>query len=302
MHKDLGDCLDLHVPQLEAALRVWLPVSQFPEALLLNEALSYAVFPGGKRMRPLATLLVGDSLGAYSPSAILRAASAIEYLHTSSLIFDDLPAMDDAPTRRERLPLHKVYGEGIAVLTALALLNQTYRLMAEAVRQEAPNTRDLLFQELCHCIGSDGMIGGQSIDIASRNSAASPDLNFKTTSLTRLMLSTGAILCHAPSDQVMALAEFGHQLGVIYQQLDDLMDKGIDARNGGRLAAQEDEDFILVCQAALKKLEKEKNLLRDSFARDQLAPLLLYVEEIFSAFRTLILETSSRQSLSSGHD
>jgi len=294
MHgNDLRNRLAVHSARLEAALRERLPLSRFPAASALNDALAYAAFPGGKRLRPMATLLVGDCLGVQSSSALLRAACAMEYLHTSSLIFDDLPAMDDASARRERPPLHRVYGEGIALLAALAFLNQSYRLMAESVREEPPQTRDLLFEELCHCIGSDGMIGGQSIDISLRGASSisdRQDCNFKTTSLTRLMLSAGAIVCHAPTEQVRALAEFGHQVGATYQQLDDWMDEEADARSEGRPAHVHAEERRLACHAALRQLELEKDSLCACFERGQLNPLLLYVQELFGAFRASLPE------------
>src|SRR5215813_12984430 len=118
---------------IEAALDGFLPLSSQSHARRLNEALRYAVFPGGKRWRPLLTLL-GAELVEVSTGDAMPAACAMEFLHTSSIIFDDLPAMDDADLRRGVPALHRVYGEGVAVLAALALLNESYGLLARAAR------------------------------------------------------------------------------------------------------------------------------------------------------------------------
>ena len=116
---------------VEAALRRSLPLSTLARAGRLNGALEYAVFPGGKRLRPALSLLAARLAGA-APKQGLKVACAVEFLHTSSLILDDLPSMDDAAVRRRRPALHLVYGEGVAVLAAVALLNQSYALLSEA--------------------------------------------------------------------------------------------------------------------------------------------------------------------------
>ena len=117
--------------RIEAALRRALPLSALSGAARLNGAREYAVFPGGKRLRPALALLASRLAGA-TPKQGLTAACAVEFLHTSSLILDDLPSMDDADVRRGRPALHLVYGEGVAVLAAVGVLNQADALLAEA--------------------------------------------------------------------------------------------------------------------------------------------------------------------------
>src|SRR5215510_3260320 len=167
-------------PMIEAALEQSLPLSARHGVERLNEALRAAVFPGGKRWRPILTLLGTMTAGGSAQSA-LPIACAIEFLHTSSLILDDLPAMDDAQLRRGRAALHLIYGEGLAMLAALALLNQAYALLARAGTGR-------LTEEAARCIGTDGMIGGQAADLdirASRgNSHALASRQLKTTALT----------------------------------------------------------------------------------------------------------------------
>ena len=143
---------------IEDALQDFLPLSRLESAARLNDAIHYAVFPGGKRMRPLLTLL-GARIAGVPLDDALPAACAVEFLHTSSLIFDDLPSMDDAALRRGSATLHLVFGEDIALLAALALLNQAYALFGS-------NT--CLLAEAVACIGSNGMIGGQALDLAGK--------------------------------------------------------------------------------------------------------------------------------------
>jgi geranylgeranyl diphosphate synthase type II len=170
----------------------------------------------------LGALVIGGTV-----KRALPAACAVEFLHTSSLILDDLPAMDDADWRRGRASLHLTFGEGVALMTALALLNQAYALMACAAR-DAQVTQRLLC-EATRCIGSDGMIGGQVADLESSPACAGAEMlasrNLKTTALTRLMMTSGAIITGANEADIAALAHFGECFGAAYQVYDDLMDE-----------------------------------------------------------------------------
>ncbi|HKP12087.1 MAG TPA: polyprenyl synthetase family protein, partial [Blastocatellia bacterium] len=120
MTNELNAFIARHHPPIEVALAEHLPLCRHAGAGRLNQALYAALFPGGKRMRPLLTLMGARAAGV-APRAAMPAAAAIEYLHGSSLILDDMPAMDDATLRRGRAALHVAYGEGVAMLAALAL-------------------------------------------------------------------------------------------------------------------------------------------------------------------------------------
>jgi geranylgeranyl diphosphate synthase, type II len=225
---------------VEAALANYLPRSTQPHARQLNEALQYALFPGGKRWRPLLTLLGAQIIGAPGSGA-LAAACAMEYLHTSSLIFDDLPAMDDAAVRRGRAALHHVYGEGAALLAGLALLNESYALLSRAAADD--EAAAWLIAEAARCIGTDGMIGGQAVDLvlqgAGQGPAALVSRNLKTTALMRLTLSAGAMAGGASADDSAVLAEFGEALGMAYQIGDDLLDELAGSGQSGKPAQQD---------------------------------------------------------------
>lgn len=231
-----------HQGKLEAALERWLPVSSQLGAEALNEALRYAVFPGGKRLRPVLTLVATKLVGGDLEKA-LPAACAIEFLHTSSLVLDDLPAMDDADWRRGRRSTHLVWGEDVTLLAALALLNQSYALLAHAaVENGAPASISDLIAEVTSCIGSEGMIGGQAVDLGPRATVASAFLasrNLKTTSLMRLTLTAGAIASGACKADAAALARFGECLGATYQVYDDLLDEFGDRHATGKTARQD---------------------------------------------------------------
>jgi geranylgeranyl pyrophosphate synthase len=212
---------------IDAALEECLPLSSQPHARGLNEALRYAVFPGGKRWRPLLTLLGAELVGA--SSAAMLAACAMEFLHTSSIIFDDLPAMDDADTRRGVPALHRVFGEGVALLAALALLNESYCLLARAALENGAREMSArMIIEAAKCVGGNGMIGGQAVDLSLRGAGQGTDAlqsrNLKTMALMRLTMMAGAVACGADEDDTTALGAFGASLGTAYQICDDLMD------------------------------------------------------------------------------
>lgn len=229
MSRTLADYIIRYKSDIEVALHENLPLSNQRFAGRLNEALHYAVFPGGKRWRPVLTLLAGQLAGATAQS-LFPAACAMEYLHTSSMILDDLPCMDDADLRRGKLALHLAFDESTALLTALALMNHSYGLLAhicEAVGR--PEQGGRLIALATNCIGADGMIGGQVVDmelVGTRLGYAElASRNLKTTALMRLMMTAGAVALGAPVSAQQALAQYGEALGAAYQICDDLLDE-----------------------------------------------------------------------------
>lgn len=243
MSERLTDFNTQHGPEIERALRAHLPFSSHAGAERLNEALAYALFPGGKRLRPLLALAAARLAGATHEQGIY-VGCAVEFLHSSSLILDDLPAMDDAFVRRNRRALHLVFGEGLAVLAAVALLNQAYALLTRAAEacHEAGATEALL-GEAVRTIGADGMIGGQVIDLelpsnaASERALASRDL--KTAALMRLMMVAGALSRGADEQTIATLAKFGERFGRVYQICDDLLDEHGEQALSGKTAGQD---------------------------------------------------------------
>jgi len=215
-----------HRPAVEKALENCLPQSPDHFDTDLNAAIRYAVFPGGKRLRPMLTLL-GARLFDGSTEDTLSAAAAVEFIHTSSVIFDDLPSMDDSPDRRGKVALHVEFNEAIAVLTAVSFLNSSYKLVTiDAAPQDAVR----MLHETVECVGPVGMIGGQAIDLTH---ATHPAMNLKTSSLIRLALRLGAMPTGATDSELESLTEFADLIGDAYQMSDDLIDISQDAiRNG----------------------------------------------------------------------
>lgn len=228
---------------VEEALRERLPLSALDAANRLNEALEYALFPGGKRLRPVLSLLASRMVGAPREES-LKIACAVEFLHSSSLIIDDLPGMDDAGLRRNRRTLHLVFGEGVAMLAALALLNQSYALLAEAARGcgRAGAVGNLVC-EAARAVGAEGMIGGQAVDLELKACGASVDAlagrDLKTVALMRLMMTAGAHACGADEEDTSALAQYGECLGRAYQVCDDILDETFESLETGKSARQD---------------------------------------------------------------
>jgi geranylgeranyl diphosphate synthase type II len=235
VREDLSDYVVEVRPLIEQSLRAHLPLSGSGANARFNEALEYALFPGGKRIRPLLTLLGAELVGG-DRTRVLGAAAAVEFLHNSSLIFDDLPCMDDAATRRGRPALHRKYGEGAAILVAINLMNAAYGLVVGNAVRDA-EVASLACGELIECVGPNGMLGGQAIDLAARagvlptspSEVLDASRNQKTSALIRLSLRLGAILVGAPAGRLTALSQFAELLGNAYQLIDDMLDVEEDA-------------------------------------------------------------------------
>lgn len=229
MSENLLKFIAKYKADVEEALLKNLPLSTQLYTEEYNEAVKYAVFPGGKRWRPMMTLIAAMIVGG-RPQDALPSAVAMEYLHSSSLILDDLPAMDNAEFRRGLPTLHLVFGESTAVLVSLALMNRSYESLLEAgQRSEQSNSATRLLFEAVSQVGANGMIGGQITDLMCRKTrpgmAGLLSRNLKTTALTKLMMMAGAIPAGATEDQLKALIKYGECFGAAYQICDDLLDE-----------------------------------------------------------------------------
>lgn len=265
---------------IEAALERNLPLAPDRIETRFNEAVRYAVFSGGKRLRPVLTMLAAELFGMPG-SHVINAAAGVEYVHTSSLIFDDMPAMDDAIERRGKDPLHKEFGEDLATLVAIGLLNSSYRLVTlDGNGDRAAKLGAVL--EIVDCVGPRGMVGGQSADLAV-NAAACRQCavkrlgdasNLKTSALVRLALRLGAIHAGADESSLEALTRFAESVGNAYQISDDLIDIDEDASASG--------DHVPPSPANLEAaIIQARTLLNENFedrpARHCLSELLDYI-------------------------
>lgn len=243
MSQDLHNFVTQYLPEIEDTLFKNLPVSHQPGTHRFNDALYYVIFPGGKRWRPLFTLLGGMIAGA-APQALYPAACAIEYLHSSSMIIDDLPAMDDADLRRGKPCLHVAYDESTALLVSLGLMNQSYSLLALTCQKSGHSRMaGRLITHAVDCIGGDGMIGGQVVDLKLRGNRLVNDVlvsrNLKTTALMGLMMTAGAIAANAYEEEIAVLSKFGEALGMAYQIYDDLLDESGEVEAIGKPLKQD---------------------------------------------------------------
>lgn len=230
-YTQLWDYVENSKPSIEKALRDYMPLAPAHMETKFNEAIEYSLFPGGKRVRPILTLLGAELVGGNSRD-VFPAAAAVEFIHTASLIFDDLPCMDNSFERRNKESLHEKFGEGLAVLVGLGFLNAAYPLVF-VNHSGSPERAIQAHSEIVECVGASGMVGGQSVDLALVDGVgtinpAKPDFetirNLKTSSLMRLALRTGAILSGANYMELAALSRFAELLGDAYQLSDDLID------------------------------------------------------------------------------
>jgi len=196
----------------------------------LREAMAYSLTAGGKRVRPVLLLSAGLAVGGKEDD-LLPFACAVEYVHTYSLIHDDLPAMDDDDFRRGKPTSHKVFGEGTAILAGDALLTDAFRLMARSRLAEAdPGRAVRAIADLARAAGGSGMVGGQQLDLSaapgSSTAAAVDEIELrKTAALLASCARMGGILGGGSPAQVDVLGEYGTRLGLLFQVTDDILDE-----------------------------------------------------------------------------
>lgn len=202
------------------------------EAPIMAEAMAYSLKAGGKRVRPVLCMLAAESLGARAEQA-LPPAMALEYIHTYSLIHDDLPAMDNDDLRRGKPTSHKVFGEGQAILAGDALLTEAFAVLATA-GDLSPVQRLEMVRRLSQAAGWRGMVGGQSLDLEGERLTAEGRPygldhlrtihRLKTGALLRVSLELGGVAAGASPGQMDLLSEAGARLGLAFQIQDDLLD------------------------------------------------------------------------------
>jgi len=218
----LAEC----VAQVDAALDGFLPKAKERPASI-HAAMRYAVFAGGKRLRPVLCLAAAEACGGEHANA-LAPACAVELMHTYSLVHDDLPAMDDDDLRRGRPTCHKVYGEGMAVLCGDALLTEAFAVLARTQPSKRYGTREYV-AELAATGGSRQLIGGQVMDLEGEGGQlVKRDLvrihEAKTAALLTTSLRLGAMTANATPAKLGALTAFGYNLGLAFQVIDDILD------------------------------------------------------------------------------
>jgi len=231
--------LERLLPPLQAILT---QPFQGGEALRLAEAARYSLEAGGKRVRPVLCMLASEAVGGTAEQA-LPGALALEYIHTYSLIHDDLPAMDDDDLRRGRPTSHKVFGEGHAILAGDALLTEAFGVLAAADLDPIRRAEALVL--LAEGAGWRGMAGGQALDLEGER-LDSYDLEhlqrihrLKTGALLRASLEIGAVLGGASPADRLALRAYGEAIGLAFQIQDDILDATASDADLGKRAGKD---------------------------------------------------------------
>ncbi|MDD5135913.1 MAG: polyprenyl synthetase family protein [Candidatus Omnitrophica bacterium] len=220
---------------IDKNLSKFLPPAK-TEPSALHSAMRYSVFPGGKRIRPVVLVEAAMACGAKTPGKCVAAACAVELVHTYSLIHDDLPAMDDDDYRRGKPSCHKKFGEATAILAGDALLTLAFNILAG---KYPDGTGARMVKELSSAIGSRGMVGGQSLDIANIKNRAKTNI-LKTAKLFEAAACMGALSAGASVKKVSAMRGYGLKLGMAFQAVDDLLDgeKSLSQKGAAKLAAK----------------------------------------------------------------
>ena len=272
--------IDLFTKLINRDLYVYLD-SYLDEYKVIFDSMRYSVENGGKRVRPLLTLLFCDACGGDVEKA-LPLADAVEYIHTYSLIHDDLPCMDNDDFRRGKPSNHKVYGEAFALLAGDGLLTAAFERITDCQKSglySAEVAVNAIFT-LSHLAGSRGMIGGQIIDLLNenRNDVEFDNLklmdNLKTGALIEAACVMGCIAAEADEEKIKAASEFAQKIGLAFQIKDDILDVTSTLEKLGKMAGSDAQNgkstYVTLlgveeCQKLVDKLTDEAMSALDKF-------------------------------------
>ena len=221
---------------IDKALDRYLPPgSMRPQ--IIHKAMRYSVFPGGKRIRPIFTIAGFQACGG-KDNAVIPVACGIELVHSYTLVHDDMPCMDDDDFRRGKKTCHKKFGEDVALLVGDGLLTLAFQVIAESENID-------VMKEISKVIGTRGIIGGQVADILGKDK----DIEYinlkKTAVLFEVAVKSGGIIKGASKRETNALGNFGRDIGLTFQLLDDLKDKDGYVKLYGSARAKEKAEFLV---------------------------------------------------------
>lgn len=209
----------------------------------IHQAMRYSTFAGGKRLRPILCLAAAEACSG-TEAAALFPASAVELVHTYSLVHDDLPCMDDDDLRRGRPTAHVVYSEGVAVLAGDALLTEAFTILAQTPTTALYHTKDYIL-ELSQASGSKKLIGGQILDLEGESQSLNAEQlvqihEAKTAALLTSALRLGGMSANCSAAQLQALTDFGYHLGLAFQVIDDILDVTQTTEQLGKTAGKDE--------------------------------------------------------------
>jgi geranylgeranyl diphosphate synthase type II len=237
----LEEYLATRTAGVNRALDRFLPPASAKPATI-HRAMRYSLFAGGKRIRPALCLAAAAACGGDEADA-LPLACAVECIHTYSLIHDDLPAMDNDDYRRGKLTNHKVFGEGIAVLAGDALLTQAFEIAAKCKGWPRYSHQRIIL-ELAQAAGSLQLIAGQVADLEGEgNKISARHLRYiherKTSALLCCSVRLGGMSANCAPAQLKALTEFGYNVGLAFQVIDDILDVTQTSEKLGKTAGKD---------------------------------------------------------------
>jgi geranylgeranyl diphosphate synthase type II len=290
MNDDLKNYLSAVAQATEEGLNRLLPPEKtYPASV--HSLMRYSIFAGGKRIRPALIMASHEACGGTfgNPSAVL-ACAAIEMLHTFSLIHDDLPCMDDDDFRRGKPTAHKAFGEAVAVLGGDALCIFAFECLAKIGRVD-------IIGGIARALGTEGMIGGQVVDIESEGKPATRETveyihKNKTAALIRACVRTGALLADASAKDLDNLSAYGDYVGLAFQVVDDILDEEGTTEQLGKDAGSDKErgkvTFPSVCGMAESKRYAQE-LIRKACAQiEYLGDRAIILKALAEFFRTRI--------------
>ena len=256
---DLKSWLKAQQQIVDAELKRQLPRENV-RPVTIHKAMRYSIFAGGKRLRPILCLAAAEACGGEIENA-LAPACAVEIMHTYSLVHDDLPCMDDDDLRRGRPTSHKVFGEGVAVLCGDALLTEAFTIIAQTPPTKKYTAREYV-SELAITGGSRKLIGGQILDLEGEGKTLTKKQlvqihEAKTAALLTSSLKLGAMTANATPKKLEAVTDFGYNLGLAFQVIDDILDVTQTTEQLGKTAGK-DEAVDKSTYPAVMGLEKSK--------------------------------------------
>jgi geranylgeranyl diphosphate synthase type II len=248
---------------VERELDRLVPAESAPPATI-HRAMRYSLFAGGKRVRPL--LCLAAAAAASPASAVdgaVTTACTVEFIHTYSLIHDDLPALDNDDYRRGKLTSHKVFGEAMAILAGDALLTIAFQVLSTAIPVDG-DRKSRLIAELSTASGTvGGMIGGQVADLEGEGrppeAALLHDIHrAKTGALLRASVRMGAIYAGASPEKLSALSAYGEHIGLGFQIVDDILDVEQSSEALGKTAGKDARQLKITFPAVYGLAESKR--------------------------------------------
>ena len=272
---------------VETILKRYLDELKYPE--VIAEGMRYSVLNGGKRIRPILLLMV---LELYDKDLNLgkSLAAAIEFIHSYSLVHDDLPALDNDDYRRGKLTTHKKYGEAEAILIGDSLLTHAFFIATKSVEGVPAEKLIKIISLIAECSGIFGMIGGQMVDIESEGREVSYEkLKYihknKTGKLIKLSVEIGAILSEATDEEYSSLQSYAENIGLAFQIKDDILDIEGDFERIGKVVGS-DLELKKTTYPSIFGLEKSKEILNQTL-EDAKRSLRIFPKEKVKIFNEL---------------